>query len=66
MPACSLCGVDVRFAQTTYGTKIKLERIPSPAGPNRFMDVSFSPDVVKPVTEKAACLAYPLHNCQKR
>lgn len=66
MPACSICGVEIRWAETSYGTKVKLERIPSAAGPNRFQDVSFNPSVVRPVTAKASCMAYPLHDCERK
>lgn len=66
MPACSLCGVEVRWAETRQGTRVKLERIPAAAGPNRYREVSYQPLQVEAVTETAACLAYPEHNCQRR
>lgn len=64
MAACGICGVNIRWAETTEGKRVKLERIPSPAGPNRYQDITFGAvSKVQSVTETASCLAYPEHIC---
>lgn len=64
MADCS-CGAPIQWARDPEGNKIKLDKLPSMAGPDRFREVGYNPLRVEPVAPTDSVSAYPRHDCER-